>query len=195
MLVQAERVRESQIALVAERDRAFSELERLQAAVAEAQTAADEQTRLLAEEQDRRHAEQRSLVAQRKLLEQELGEALERLAAATAVAAEHETQLEAIRRLIDPSAGAEAKAEPEIAADEPAAEITTPEAEPDPVDYALFVPGPKGYQLVRQTGVPPQAGETVEVIPPDSEQPAWVEVARCARTLPGGGLCVYLAPR
>ncbi len=63
-------MRESQIALTAERDHALAEVERLQTAVAEAHEAAEEQASLLAEEQLRRREERDSLVAQRTLLEE-----------------------------------------------------------------------------------------------------------------------------
>jgi hypothetical protein len=219
MLLQAERVRESQIALAAERDRAVAELEKLRTIAAEAQAANEEQTRLLAEEQDRRHEERESLVAQRTLLEQELGTAIEQLAAAGAAADERETQLQlrsqrlqealdAVRRLaaeLTPAAEELPNEEPEAAEtaeDQPEAELETasPETEPlstetesGPVDYSLFVPSPNGYELVPQTGVPPQAGETVEIVLPDRNEPTLFEVVRSGRTLPGGDVCVYLA--
>ncbi|HEU5215581.1 MAG TPA: hypothetical protein VFU30_08575, partial [Gaiellaceae bacterium] len=61
------------------------------------------------------------------------------------------------------------------------------------VDYSLFVPGPNGYELVPQTGVPPQPGETVEIVLPDRDEPSLFEVVRSGRTLPDGDVCVYLA--
>jgi hypothetical protein len=61
------------------------------------------------------------------------------------------------------------------------------------VDYSLFVPGPNGYELVPQTGVPPQAGQIVELVLSDREEPVVYEVARSGRTLPDGDVCVYLA--
>ncbi|MGH3054993.1 MAG: hypothetical protein ACRDL7_08460, partial [Gaiellaceae bacterium] len=79
----------------------------------------------------------------------------------------------------------------ETTVDEPDAE--QPAAETEVVDYSLFVPGPNGYELVPQTGVPPQAGETVELVLPDQEEPAVFEVVRSGRTLPAGDVCVYLA--
>jgi chromosome segregation ATPase len=240
MLRQAERVRESQIALVAERDRALAELERLEAVATEAQEAASEQNRLLAEEQDRRYAERESLVAQRTLLEEELGDAIEQLAAAASAADAREQQLhlaaervrdvlddaqtaasegvqrlEAVRRLAaeltstgeelpeedepetpdspsDPTAETEAdQQETEDAVDE--GDPAPPDTEPETLEYSLFVPGPNGYELVPQTGVPPQAGETVELVFPDRDEPAVFEVVRSGRTLPGGDVCVYLA--
>ena len=67
------------------------------------------------------------------------------------------------------------------------------ETETDVVEYSLFVPGPNGYELVPQTGVPPKAGETVELVLPDQEDPVLFEVVRSGRTLPAGDVCVYLA--
>jgi chromosome segregation ATPase len=205
LLVQAERVRESQIALAAERDRALAELERVQAVAAEAQTAAEEQTRILVEEQDLHHAERESLLAQRTLLEQELGRAIEQLAAAGTAADEREAQLQlGSRRLVEaldavrqlaaelvPTSGELGDAEPEAVEPDPEPSAETSEAEP--VDYSLFVPGPNGYDLVPQTGIPPYAGQRVELILSDQEQPALFEVVRSGRTLPGGDVCVYLA--
>jgi hypothetical protein len=219
MLHQAERVRESQIALAAERDRAVAELEKLRTVAAEAQKTTAEQTRLLAEEQDRRHEERESLVAQRTLLEQELGTAIEQLAAAGAAADERETQLQlrsqrllealdAVRRLaaeLTPAAEELPTEQPEAAEtaeDRPEADIETASSETEPlpadtepgqVDYSLFVPSPNGYELVPQTGVPPQAGETVEIVLPDRDETTVFEVVRSGRTLPGGDVCVYLA--
>jgi len=219
MLLQAERVRESQIALAAERDRAVAELEQLRTVAAKAQAAADEQTHLLAEEQDRRHEERESLVAQRTLLEEELGSAIEQLAAAGAAADEREAQLQhrsqrllealdAVRRLaaeLRPAAEEVPEEEPvldetEIDQRKAEAETVAPETEPlqsdaesGPVEYSLFVPSPNGYELVPQTGVPPQAGETVEIVLPERNEPTMFEVVRSGRTLPGGDVCVYLA--
>jgi chromosome segregation ATPase len=228
LLRQAERVRESQIALEAERDRAVTELERLRTVAADAQAEAEEQTRLLADEQDRHRAERESLLAQRTLLEEELGNAIEDLAAAATAADEREAQLQkgsqrllaaldAVRGLaaelvsnreqlpqelvtdVEPEpepeaevtveAEPEAQTEPETEAGEPA----QPEAESEAVDYSLFVPGPNGYDLIPQNGVPPRAGQTVELIFPDREEPAVFEVVRSGRTLPDGDVCVYLA--
>jgi hypothetical protein len=85
-------------------------------------------------------------------------------------------------------------AEPEA---EATAETEEPTGEPvtdgEEIDYSLFVPGPNGYDLVPQTGVPPQAGQTVELDFPDQEEPVLYEVVRSGRTLPGGDVCVYLA--
>jgi hypothetical protein len=78
----------------------------------------------------------------------------------------------------------------ESEAPEPAHE---PDVEAEEMEYSLFVPGPNGYELVPQTGVPPQAGQTVELIFPDREEPAVFEVVRSGRPLPGGDVCVYLA--
>jgi hypothetical protein len=94
LLQQAERVRESQIALTAERDHAVAETERLQALVSEAQATAEQADRLLLEEQDGRHADREKAATQRRVLEQELGDALERLAAANAAAGEREKELQ-----------------------------------------------------------------------------------------------------
>jgi fused signal recognition particle receptor len=225
MLRQAEKVRESQIALQAERDRAVSELERLRTVAAEAQAEAEEQTRLLAEEQDRSQAERESLLSQRTLLEEELGNAIEQLAAAATAADERDAQLqlrserllealEAVRRLAaelvseteelpaelmvtdgEPESESETETEVELETElEPeAADSPEPDAEQEEVEYSLFVPGPNGYDLVPQTGVPPQAGQTVELIFPDREEPALFEVVRSGRTLPAGDICVYLA--
>jgi hypothetical protein len=197
-------VRESQIALTAERDRALAELEQLRIVAADAQAEVEEQSRLLVEEQDNRNAERESLVAQRMRLEQELGGAIERLAATAAEADQREEQLRLAAAQLRALAADLVSGDDDLPQD-PEAEVAPTEAdstEPvatetdsEPQEFALFVPGPNGYELVPQTGVPPQAGETVEVIPPDGDAPAQYEVARCARTLPGGGLCVYLAPR
>ena len=222
LLRQAERVRESQIALEAERDRAVAELEQLEVIATEAQTEAEERTRLLAEEQDRHQAERETLLNQRTVLEQELGSSIEQLAAAAAAADEREAQLQvdserllealdAIRALAaelvsgseeisDEPETVEARAgEPrasssdEVESEEPEAGTNEPDGEAEEIEYSLFVPGPNGYELVPQTGVPPQAGQTVELIFPDREEPAVFEVVRSGRTLPGGDVCVYLA--
>ena len=227
LLRQAERVRESQIALEAERDRAVAELEQLQVIATEAQTEAEERTRLLAEEQDRHQAERETLLNQRTVLEQELGSSIEQLAAAAAVADEREAQiqvdserlleaLDAIRALAaELASGSEEiseepetlEAESETTAESESAEVESdeveseaPESEPnepdgeaEEIEYSLFVPGPNGYELVPQTGVPPRAGQRVELVFPDREEPAVFEVVRSGRTLPGGDVCVYLA--
>jgi chromosome segregation ATPase len=93
------------------------------------------------------------------------------------------------------------ESEPEAETDEidqvEEAEEVAPEAQPGPepesVDYSLFVPGPNGYELVPQTGVPPRAGETVELVLPDRDEPTLFEVVRSGRPLPDGDVCVYLA--
>ena len=213
LLRQAERVRESQIALEAERDRAVAELEQLQVIATEAQTEAEERTRLLADEQDRHQAERETLLNQRTVLEQELGSSIEQLAAAAAVADEREAQiqvdserlleaLDAIRALTAElvSGSEEISDEPETVEAEPETTVVSDEVESDETDseaeeieYSLFVPGPNGYELVPQTGVPPRAGQTVELIFPDREEPAVFEVVRSGRPLPGGDVCVYLA--
>jgi hypothetical protein len=210
LLRQAERVRESQIALQAERDHAVAELERLQTVASEAQAEAEEQTRLLAEEQDLHHAERETLLAQRTLLEQELGSSIEQLAAAASAADEREAQLQLgsqrLHEALDAvrSLAAELVSGSEVPAEEPAtdpaetepaveAESDEPDADPEAIDYSLFVPGPNGYELLPQTGVPPQAGQTVELVLPDREEPAIFEVVRRGRTLPDGDVCVYLA--
>jgi hypothetical protein len=208
-------VRESQIALEAERDRAVTELERIQTVAAEAQAEAEEQTRLLAEEQDRYHADRETLLAQRTVLEQELGSAIEQLAAAGSAADQREHQLQiGSQRLVDAldavrglaaelvsgneqvpeepvAEDVESETETEDAADEPEWVESVPETEE--VEYSLFVPGPNGYELVPQTGIPPQPGQTVELSLPDRDEPMLFEVVRSGRTLPGGDVCVYLA--
>jgi hypothetical protein len=219
LLRQAERVRESQIALEAERDSALAEIERLQTIAAEAETEAEERARLLAEEQDRHHAERETLLAQRTVLEEELGRSIEQLAAAAAAADRREAQLQidserllealdAIRSLADELATGSEELPPEPSTDEPqpeaepeaANEAPAPEADTDDADaeaevieYSLFVPGPNGYELVPQTGVPPQAGQRVELVLSDLEEPTLYEVVRSGRTLPDGDVCVYLA--
>ena len=229
LLRQAERVRDSQIALEAERDRAVTELERLQVVATEAQAEAEEQTRLLAEEQDLHREERETLLAQRTLLEEELGSSIEQLAAAANAADAREAQLqlgsqrlvealEAVRRLAaelvsgseepteEPAtdvteAGPEAEAAVEVEeleveeleVEELAAESTEADAEPEEIEYSLFVPGPNGYELLPQTGVPPHAGQTVELVLPEQEEPTVFEVVRSGRALPDGDVCVYLA--
>jgi chromosome segregation ATPase len=235
LLRQAEQVRESVIALTAERDRAVAEHDQLRSAAAEAREAAEEQNRLLAEEQDQHQRERQSLLAQRERLEQELGKTLEQLAAANTAAYERDEQLrlateqlrnaldeahaaastgvqrlELLRRLAaglasggdEPAAEPESEVEPEVEHTEAEAHETqeteeiaeiAPEAQSEPVDYSLFVPGPNGYELVPQTGVPPQAGQNVELDLPDRDEPVLFEVVRSGRTLPGGDVCVYLA--
>jgi hypothetical protein len=214
LLRQAERVRDSQIALEAERDHAVAALEQLRTVAGEAQAEAEERSRLLAEEQDRHNAERETLLAQRTMLEQELGSAIEQLAAAAAAADEREAQLQIdSERLLEGldtirvlatelvSGDEEIPEEPQPVAAEPeaeaAAETEEPTGEPvtdgEEIDYSLFVPGPNGYDLVPQTGVPPQAGQTVELDFPDQEEPVLYEVVRSGRTLPGGDVCVYLA--
>ena len=214
LLRQAERVRESQIALEAERDRAMAELERLQKIAADAQTEAEERSRLLAEEQDRHHAEREILLAQRTMLEQELGSSIEQLAAAAAAGDEREARLQvgsqrllealdAVRKLAAelapgseefPEEASTLEAEPEADAesDQSEAGADEPDAEGE-IEYSLFVPGPNGYDLIPQTGVPPQAGQTVELVLSEQEEPVLYEVLRSGRTLPGGDVCVYLA--
>jgi hypothetical protein len=68
-----------------------------------------------------------------------------------------------------------------------------PVTDSEPVEYSLFVPGPNGYELLPQTGIPPQPGDTVELVLPNREDPTLFEVVRSARTLPAGDVCVYLA--
>jgi hypothetical protein len=201
LLRQAERVRDSQIALEAERDRAVGELERLETVASEAQAEAEDRLRLLAEAQDRHQAELETLLAQRAVLEQELGSSIEQLAAATAAATEREAQLQlgpqrllealdGVRRLAAELASGSVEIPQEPAPDAPEAE---PETDPVEIDYSLFVPGPGGYELVPQTGIPPQAGQRVELLYPDREEPVVYEVLRSGRTLPQGDVCVYLA--
>src|SRR5207253_7441814 len=76
--------------------------ERLQTVATEAQSVADEASHLLLEEQEGRRAEHETAVTQRRLLEQELGDALERIAAANAAADEREQELQlGSKRLIE----------------------------------------------------------------------------------------------
>jgi hypothetical protein len=93
----------------------------------------------------------------------------------------------------DPAAEAETQATLEADQTETETEEATPEADSEEIDYSLFVPGPNGYELVPQTGVPPRAGQTVELVLPDREEPILFEVVRSGRPLPGGDVCVYLA--
>jgi len=193
----------------------MAELERLQTIAADAQTEAEERSRLLAEEQDRHHAERETLLAQRTMLEQELGSSIEQLAAAAAVGDEREARLQlgsqrllealdAVRRLAaelapgseelpeePPSVEAEFEADAEN--EEPEAGAPERDVEAEAIEYSLFVPGPNGYELIPQTGVPPQAGQTVELVLSEQEEPVLYEVVRSGRTLPGGDVCVYLA--
>jgi hypothetical protein len=90
----------------------------------------------------------------------------------------------------EPDSEPEPVPEAELESEEPTADLG---AEPEEIEYSLFVPGPNGYDLVPQTGVPPQAGQTVELDFPDQEEPVLYEVVRSGRPLPGGDVCVYLA--
>src|SRR5205823_1405787 len=137
-----ERVRESQIALEAERDRAMAELERLQTIATDAQTEAEEGSRLLAEEQDRHHAERETLLAQRTMLEQELGSSIEQLAAAAAEGDEREARLQlgsqkllealdAVRRLAAELAPGSEKLPEEASTVEAEAEVDAERREPE----------------------------------------------------------------
>src|SRR5262249_37449988 len=211
------------------RDRAVAELERLQSVAAEAQAEAEERGRLLAEEQDLRTTERETLIAQRTVLEEELGSSIEQLAAAASAADRREAELQlSSQRLVEALAAvrglaAELGSSEEQRAEEPAAEVAEseepaseavetedtqnddaeagkldaesdePAAKQEAIDYSLFVPGPNGYELVPQTGVPPRAGETVELDLPDRDEPVLFEVVRSGRTLPDGDVCVYLA--
>jgi len=196
-----------------------AELEQLRGVAADAQAEAEERSKLLAETQDRHHAERETLLAQRTVLEEELGSSIEQLAAAAAASDAREARLQvdserllealdAIRELAaELVSGADdpPEEEPEVPAvedmveAEPVSEGTEPEAEAEPystveqIEYSLFVPGPNGYELVPQTGVPPQAGQRVELDLPDRDEPVLFEVVRSGRTLPGGDVCVYLA--
>jgi hypothetical protein len=85
-----------------------------------------------------------------------------------------------------------ARPAPEVAPDEPDAEQAS--ADTDPVEYSLFVPGPNGYELIPQSGLPPQAGDIIELAVAEQDEPARFEVLRSSRTLPAGDICVYLAP-
>jgi hypothetical protein len=216
----------------------MAEVGRLQIVATESQAELEEQTRLLAEEQDRHHDERETLLAQRTLLEQELGSAIEQLAAASSTADRREAELQqgsqrllealdAVRRLtaelvggsVEPAEETEVEPEPELEAEpelEPEAEAegedseavlddlsaesesesdSEPDSEPETgeIEYSLFVPGPNGYEMMRQTGVPPLAGQSVELVLPDEDNPVRYEVVRTGRTLPGGDVCVYLA--
>ena len=216
----AEAVRESQIALEGERDRLVGELERVEAIATAAQAEADEQARLLAEEQDDHLAERETLVTRQTELEEELSSAVTQLAAASAAADSRETELqlgsqklaealEAVRSVTSglvsggdlPQIPPTRDAKPQDEGLEPAGEAIEdePAVEPagtqtDRADYSLFVPGPNGYELVPQSGVPPQAGDIIELVLADLEEPARFEVLRSSRTLPAGDICVYLAP-
>ena len=182
-------MRESQIALEAERDRAVAELERLRIVAADAQAEAEERTRLLAEEQDLHHAERETLIAQRTVLEQELGSSIEQLAAAASAADKREAQLQlnsqrlvealdAVRGLaaelgssdeqLTEDTATDLAESPELEAEDfqDGVDSHEPGAAQEAIDYSLFVPGPNGYELVPQTGVPPQAGQTVRARPP-----------------------------
>jgi hypothetical protein len=149
------------------------------------------------------------------VLEQELGSAIEQLAAAGSAADQREHQLQiGSQRLVDAldavrglaaelvsgneqvpeepvAEDVESETETEDPADEPEWVESVPETEE--VEYSLFVPGPNGYELVPQTGIPPQPGQTVELSLPDRDEPMLFEVVRSGRTLPGGDVCVYLA--
>ena len=143
------------------------------------------------------------------MLEQELGSSIEQLAAAAADGDEREARLQlgsqkllealdAVRRLAAELAPGSEKFPEEASTVEAEAENREPEtgaddAEADEIDYSLFVPGPNGYELIPQTGVPPQAGQRVELVLSDEAEPVLYEVARSGRTLPGGDVCVYLA--
>ena len=149
------------------------------------------------------------------MLEQELGSSIEQLAAAAAADAAREARLQlgsqkllealdAVRRLAAELAPGseklpeeawtvEAEVEAEADADGREPEAGANDAEADEIDYSLFVPGPNGYELIPQTGVPPQAGQRVELLLSDEAEPVLYEVARSGRTLPGGDVCVYLA--
>jgi len=98
---------------------------------------------------------------------------------------------------VAPEAEAETEVEEveveELEVEELAAESTEPDAEPEEIEYSLFVPGPNGYELLPQTGVPPHAGQTVELILPEQKEPTVFEVVRSGRALPDGDVCVYLA--
>ena len=94
---------------------------------------------------------------------------------------------------VEPQPESEVESEVESELEPEATASSRPDVEPEVIEYSLFVPGPNGYDLVPQTGVPPQAGQTVELIFPDRGEPALFEVVRSGRTLPGGDVCVYLA--
>jgi chromosome segregation protein len=145
LLQQAERVRESQIALTAERDWAIAEAERLQALASEAQAAAEQAGRLLVEEQEGRHAERETAMAQRRVLEQELGDALERLAAANAAAGEREKELQlGSERLFEALNAVRELAADLIPGSDPPAQEDVPVEDPVPVEDSVPVEDPVG---------------------------------------------------
>jgi chromosome segregation ATPase len=171
--------------LLAQRERLEQELGKTLEQLAAANTAADERDEQL------------------RLAGEQLSDALDEAHAAASTGVQ---RLEILRRLAAElaSAGDEPAEEPEreveTETEQPEAEAEAseiaeiaPEAQPEPVDYSLFVPGPNGYELVPQTGAPPQAGQTVELMLPDRDEPTLFEVVRSGRTLPGGDVCVYLA--
>jgi DNA repair exonuclease SbcCD ATPase subunit len=111
-LLVADRVRESQIVLEAERDRALAELERVEVIANEAQSIAEEQTRLLAEERTRHESERESLLAQHTILEAKLHDALDRLGAAAALADERGKELQLAAERLHNALGEEPEAAP-----------------------------------------------------------------------------------
>src|SRR6185437_1794461 len=68
--------------------------------------------------------------------------------------------------------------EPAEAGAEGQTDSSEPDTEPETGGYSLFVPSPNGYELIPQTGVPPQAGEIVELVLADKDEVAVYEVAR-----------------
>ena len=209
----AEVVRESQIALESERDRLIVKVERLEAVAKAAQAEAEEQATLLAEEQDRNRGEREMLVARQAELEEELNSTVEQLAVASAAAESRERELqlgsqklaealEAVRSATSGLVSSE-RAPPGLAAAGRAAAGREPAAEDEsvagrrpkgPGRLLAVRPGPNGYELIPRSGVPPQAGDTIELVVAEQEEPARFEVLRSSRTLPAGDICVYLAP-
>src|SRR5206468_8184411 len=119
--------------------------------------------------------------------------AIEQLAAAATAADEREGQLQLrSQRLLEALDALRGHAA-ELVSGADETDSTHSEPESKAIDYSLFVPGPNGYELVPQTGVPPQAGQRVELVLSDEAEPVLYEVARSGRTLPGGDVCVYLA--
>src|SRR5205823_5807316 len=99
-LAEAGGEREQELArLREERDEVATELERLHTALAEAQTSAAEHERRLAEEQERHAGERDELNTQHERLQEELGNALERLAVVGPAAAERDELRAEVDRL------------------------------------------------------------------------------------------------
>src|SRR5207302_10380698 len=131
----------------------------LQVIATDAQAEAEEQSRLLASEQDQHHAERETLLAQRTVLEQELGSAIEQLAAAGSAADQREAELQlASGRLVEAldtarrlaaelASGNEAQELPE----EPAPADAVEEPEDDEPEPEAAVDEPAAEQPEAQT--------------------------------------------